>query len=194
MKSLLILLVMIGTAYGDKFPASGPCEDIESCEAACAKNKKGTCYFGGVLVLQTAAEDRWPHAQKLFERACVKGGDGEACFQAARAVENVEWEELKKAGPKSLAAYKRACGKNHARGCFSYASVLKAAGDDKSKKLAATTEAKGNKLLVQRCLKDNMVAACGWAYYAVEGKQPKLAERVRAHQCKLSPGSGDCSQ
>ncbi len=193
MKSLVLLLVMVGTAYADKFPAEGPCDDVEACEKACAKNKKGTCYFGGVLVLQTADEDRYTHAQKLFERACTKG-DGEACYQVARIVDRIEWDELKKSGPKALAAYKRACSKNHARACFSYASVLNAAGDAKSKKLAAATEDKAKKLLAQRCLKDDIIGACGWAYYAVEGKDPKLAEKLRAHECELNPGGAACSK
>ena len=184
MKSLLLLLAMLGTAYADTFPSSGPCDDVETCEKACAKNQKGTCYYAGVLVLQTVKEERWERAQKLFERACLKG-DADACYQAAVAVDNIEYKELKKSGPKALAAYKRACGKNHARACFSYASVLNAAGDDKSKALAATTEAKGNKLLAQRCLKNNVVKACTWAFYTFEDKDPKLADKLRAHGCKL---------
>jgi TPR repeat protein len=193
MKSLLLLLAMLGTAYADKWPAEGPCDDAESCEKACAKNQRGTCYWGGALVMQTAEEGREARAQKLFERACTKG-DAEGCYQVARIVERAEWEELKKSGPKTLAMYKRACGKNHARACFSYASALKEGGDAKSKKLAAAADEKGGKILAQRCLKENMFAACSWGYYAVEAKNEKLANQLRAHQCKLNPDAYDCKK
>ena len=89
MRSLLLLLAIAGVAHADRFPATGPCDDIAACEKACKANKKGTCYWGGVLVLQTAAEDREARAGALFGRACKKG-DGEACWQAARLFEASE--------------------------------------------------------------------------------------------------------
>jgi len=196
MKTLVLLLAMFGTAYAEKWPASGPCADIEACEKACAKNAKGTCYWAAVLVLQSAEEGRWARAQKLFEKPCGRG-DAEACFQAARAVENVEYEETKASGPKSLAAYKKGCDKNHARACESYGYLLDQSKDENVKKGAASIQKKAAELFSKRCFKQNMVNACGRAAYAYEegsgvAKSKPTADKLRAHACKLD--SAWCAQ
>src|SRR6187200_1716626 len=90
MKSLLLIVALSGVAYADKFPASGPCDDVDACETACKANKKGTCYWGGVLILQSAVdEESKPRALALFDKACVKN-DAEACWQSANIVWQIE--------------------------------------------------------------------------------------------------------
>ena len=186
MRSLFLLLAIAGVAHADRFPATGPCDDIAACEKACKANKRGTCYWGGVLVLQTAAEDREVRAGALFNRACKKG-DGEACWQAARLFEAAE-----DAGA-ALAAYKRSCAKKHARGCLAFARLGIAAGDETSKQLAEAAQKKGVKLLEQRCVKHKVANACSWVseLYAsgtfVAQDEAKAAE-YRERQCQLATG------
>ena len=64
-----------------------------------------------------------------------------------------------------LAAFQKACGKNHARACFTYASVIRIPeeGSAKQEKLALTARKKGLQLMEQRCTKNKIAAACEWA-------------------------------
>jgi hypothetical protein len=74
MKSLVLLVGLMSVAYADRFPTEGPCEDADACEKACKANKKGSCYWGGVLLMQKAVGDDWqPRALALFDKACGKG-------------------------------------------------------------------------------------------------------------------------
>lgn len=163
-KTLLIVLALASVAHADSFPATGPCTDAEACEAACAKNKKGTCYWGGVLLVQSAVDPTiQPRALKLFDRACAQG-DADACWQSAVIV----WSQDSSAngdGTKPRAAFQKACTKNHARACLTLGQIAGAATDAKSQKLAATSNAKGVKLLEQRCVKSK------W-YARATGSQP----------------------
>jgi hypothetical protein len=187
MKSLLIVVLLAGVAYADKFPASGPCDDLDACEQACAKNAKGTCYWGGVLALQRAVDDTaQARALAMFDKACSKG-DGDACFQSA----NLVWQKGDDA--KTRAAFQKACTKNHARACIRLGDIAAAAADAKSQKLATTSRAKGMTLLEQRCTKAKMVSACSWVaslYETAEyGKfNPKKAAAMRDKRCVIETG------
>src|SRR4030095_12512700 len=84
MRYLLVLVVLARVAHADGWPNSGPCEDVEKCEAACKKGKAGSCSWGGVLALQSAVDDEMKaRGLALFDKACAKG-DTEACWFAAR--------------------------------------------------------------------------------------------------------------
>jgi uncharacterized protein len=194
MRSVLILIALLGTAHADKFPASGPCEDAEACEKACAANKKGTCYWGGVLLLQSAVDETaQSRAQALFDRACTKG-DGEACWQAANLVWHQESRESGD-GSKARAAFQRACNKNHARACWRFSEINGAATDPKLKKLVATSRAKGLKLLEQKCTKTKWPKACGWVAAIYEsGDNGVKADATKAaafrdRRCLIDTGS-----
>jgi hypothetical protein len=192
MKSLLLILVLVGVAHADSFPPSGPCDDVDACEKACKANKKGTCYWGGVLVLQAAVDEtREPRALALFDRACTKG-DADACWQRA----NLIWQQDsrdKGDGSKPRAAFQKACNKNHARACIRLGEISAAATDAKSQKLAMVSKAKGIKLLEQKCTKGKIVRACSWAaelYDSAEyGKpDPKKAAALRDKRCMIETG------
>jgi TPR repeat protein len=201
MKTLLLLLALCGVAHADTFPASGPCEDALACEKACATNQKGTCYWGGVLVMQSALDEiGLERARKLFDRACTKG-DVDACYQTARLVDRIESKATDNKGhTKALAAYARSCAKRHARGCFDYAFYLNDAGDAKSQKLAVAAKKKGVQVLEQRCTKDKLPRACSWVAWLYESgdgvaKDSKKAERLKDRACQLDPSSNpdDCA-
>src|SRR5678815_1601458 len=146
MKSLIIVLALVSVAHADKFPTSGPCDDADACETACKANKKGTCYWGGVLLLQSAVDQTvLPRALALFDRACAKG-DAESCWQSANLVWQFDSRD-KGDGTKPRAAFQKACAKNHARACIRLGEIAAASTDAKLQKLAATSKAKGMKLL-----------------------------------------------
>ena len=192
MKSLLLLLALVAVARADALPHEGPCGDVDACEAACKKNKPGTCFYGGVLVLQTVKEDRDPRAQKLFDRACTKG-DGEACWQSARIVDRNDTAEGTTRA-KTRTAYQKACTRNHARACFAYAQTFERAEDPKSKKLAVDAQKKGLSLLEQRCVKSKLAPACDWASNLYAGtswqpQNPKKAEDLHQRSCKIRMGA-----
>ena len=184
MKSLVFLLAMIGVAHADRFPDTGPCEDADACEKACKANKKGTCYWGGVLLVQKAVDDEsQARAVVLFDKACKT--DAEACWQSARIVLHQE-SKARGDGSKARAAFQRACNKNHARACWQLGVI--AAADMKTQKLAATSKAKGVKLLEQRCTKQKMANACAWAadiYEAGDQGIPKDEKKAAALRSKM---------
>src|SRR5262245_10932540 len=104
MKSLLLFVVLMGVAHADKFPATGPCDDVDACEKVCKAGKKGTCYWGGVLIIQAVMKDGdEARALALFDKACAKG-EVDGCWQSANLVWQKESRELKTAGAKTLAA------------------------------------------------------------------------------------------
>jgi TPR repeat protein len=194
MKSLLLLVALVSVAHADKFPASGPCEDADACEKACKANQKGTCYWGGVLLMQKAVGDDWQgRALALFDKACTKG-DAEACWQSANLTWHHDSRTLKASGPNTFAAFQKACNKNHARACMRLADIAAAAeGDAKKQKLAATSKAKGVKLLEAKCMKAKMARACTWAagmYEAGDGvkQDAKKAAALRDKRCVIETG------
>lgn len=70
MKSLLLLLVIVGAAHAHRFAAKGPCRDIAACEKACKANKVANLYTSGTVV---ARED--VKADGFRERYCqIKTG------------------------------------------------------------------------------------------------------------------------
>lgn len=193
MKSLLVVALLCGVAYADKFPAEGPCEDVDACEAACAKNKRGTCYWGGVLALQSAVDEtQQARAHVLFDKACARG-DADACWQSA----NLVWHEESKtgaAGAKTRAAFQKACNKNHARACWRLGEIAAASTDAKSQKLALASKAKGAKLLEAKCMKAKMARACSWVaeiYQAGDGvkQDPKKVTALRDQRCIIETGT-----
>jgi TPR repeat protein len=194
MKSLLLLVGLAGVAYADKFPASGPCDDVDACEKACKASTKGACYWGGVLTLQGPFdEEQHKRGLAMFDKACAKN-DADACWQSANLVWQFESKELKTAGPKTYAAFQKACNKNHARACMRLGDIAAAAEDAKSKKLAVTVKVKGAKLLEQRCTKAKLVRACTWAaslYESGEGvkQDAKKATALRDKRCMIETGS-----
>jgi len=193
MKSVIALVVCAGVAYADKFPASGPCDDVDACEMACKANKQGTCYWGGVLLLQAmfdeAAEVR---ALALFDRACANN-DADACWQRARIVRTQEFR-AKGDGSKARAAFQKACTKNHARACMRLGDIAGAASDAKSKKLSATSYAKAIKLLDARCTA-KMAQACSWLAdiydngYAGAKHDAKKADAYDNKKCLIQTGN-----
>jgi len=203
MKSLIVLVALLGVAQADSFPTSGPCDDADACEKACAANRKGTCYFGGVLVLQLAAVDDTglPRARKLFDRGCIKG-DVEACWQGAKLLAYQEARD-KGDGSQARAAFQKVCQKNHARACLQLAGLAidvaaekKAAGtpDEKLEKQALAWAMKGAKLLEQKCTKGKMARACEWVadIYAFSSHGIKAdAKKARAfydRRCVIKTG------
>ena len=80
----------------------------------------------------------------LFDKACAKG-DGDACFQGAKLVWEIESRELKAAGPKTFAAFQKACNKNHARACMMLGDIARATPEAKYMKLATPAKVKGAK-------------------------------------------------
>jgi len=193
MKSLLLLMALAGVAYADAFPHEGPCDDVAACEKACAKGKANTCYYGGVLVMQTAEEGRQDHAKKLFDKACTKG-DAEGCYQSARIVAQTETGDP--ARPKTLAAFQKACTKSHARACFTYASMIQIPeeGGAKQEKLATDARKKGLSLMEQRCMKNKIASACDWASNLYGGvswikADPKKASALHERACQIRTGA-----
>ena len=198
MKSLLTLVVLVGvvgTAYADKFPASGPCDDVDACEKACKANKKGACYWGGVLIIQAGMQEGDDaRALALFDKACAKA-DVDGCWQSANLVWQKESRELKTAGAKTFAAFQKACTKGHARACMRLADIQAAnEGDAKMQKAAAASRAKGVKLLEARC-KAKMARACSWAAEMYESGLDGVkldhvkAQAFRDKRCVLDTGS-----
>lgn len=193
MKSLLVLVLMVGVTHADKFPNSGPCEDADACEQACAKNQKGTCYWGGVLLLQSAVDEtQQARALVLFDKACAKG-DADACWQSANLIWHQESKDASGAGVKTRAAFQKACNKNHARACMRLGDIAGAASDAKSLKLAAVSKARGVKLLEQKCTKAKMVRACSWAAEIYEGgdgvkQSAAKAKLLRDKRCQIETG------
>jgi hypothetical protein len=192
MKSLVLLVLLVGVAHADKFPATGPCDDVDACEKACKANKKGTCYWGGVLIVQTAKQDDEPRALAMFDKACGKG-EADACWQSANLVWYKESRD-KGDGSKARAAFQKACGKNHARACLRLADIAAAAeGDAKSQKLAATSRAKGVKLLERKCAA-KMARACSWVAELYESGMDGIkldhakAQAFRDKRCAIDTG------
>src|SRR5262245_26850203 len=96
---------LVGVAHDDKFPSSGPCEDVDACEKACKANAKGSCYWGGVLLIQKGLDvGDEVRALALFDKACSKG-EADACWQSANLVWHQDSRELHKSGPKTFAAF-----------------------------------------------------------------------------------------
>jgi hypothetical protein len=191
MKSLIMVLALVSVAHADSFPKEGPCEDADACEKACKANKKGTCYWGGVLLLQSPVDETvQPRALALFDRACTKG-DADACWQSANLVWQIDSRD-KGDGTKPRAAFQKACTKNHARACIRLGEIAAAASDAKSQKLAATSKAKGIKLLEQKCTKQKMVRACSWAaelYESADKPDAKKAAALRDKRCMIETGT-----
>ncbi len=188
MKSLFFVIALASVAYADRFPDSGPCEDAESCEAACKLNKKGTCYWGGVLVLQRAVDDSSkPRALVLFEKACTKG-NVDACFQVAQLVWDGEGDD-----PKAVAAFQRACNKSHARACWTLGLIL--ANDEKNLKRAGAAKAKGVRLMQDHCVRGRMSQACLWAARVYEAgdigvkKDLRKGDLLRDRACMIDTGA-----
>jgi TPR repeat protein len=108
---------------------------------------------------------------------------------------NIESKELKTSGPKTFAAFQKACGKNHARACMRLGDIAAAFPDDaKKQKLAATSKTKGVKLLEAKCTKAKMVRACSWAAEMYEGgegvkQDMNKAAALREKRCRIETGS-----
>jgi TPR repeat protein len=197
MKYLLLVLVMTGAAYADSFPTSGPCDDIEACEKACTAKQAGACYYGGALVSQRPFGDTGrAQAQSFFDRGCAQR-DREACLMSARLVESGEYLAIKKAGPQTLAAYKRVCAMKNARACFSYAQFLAEQSDAKSKKLAVRVNKQAMQLLEQRCTQ--MAGACfqaaaRYSYGMGVAEDETKSQDMMRRGCKLSPTDHRCGE
>ena len=144
-----------------------------------------------LLVQRAVDETTQPRALKLFDRACAKG-EADACWQSAVIVWSQDSRE-KGDGTKPRAAFQKACTKNHARACLTLGQIAGAATDAKSQKLAATSNAKGVKLLEQKCTKSKMVRACYWVASMYEGDDrvkadPKKAAAFRDKACVIETG------
>ena len=194
MKSLLLLVVLVSVAHADKFPATGPCDDVDACEKACKAGKKDSCYWGGALIIQKGVkEEDEAHAMTLFDKACAKG-HADACWQSANLVWYKESRE-KGDGTKARAAFQKACNKNHARACMRLADIVAAdEGNAKSQKLAATLRTKGLKLLEGKC-NAKMARACGWVGELYESGLDGItmnhdkAAAFRDKKCVIETGS-----
>ena len=194
MKSLLLVVALLGIAHADKFPPSGPCDDIDACEKACKANTKGSCYWGGVLVLQAPFDEaNRPRALAMFDKACAKG-DADGCWQSANIQWHIDSKELKTAGPKTHAAFQKACTKNHARACMRLADIVASdEGNAKSQKQAASLRAKGVKLLEGKC-NAKMARACSWVADMYESGldgvtlNPKKAQAFKDKRCVIETG------
>jgi uncharacterized protein len=192
MKILIFVLALVSVAHADSFPPSGPCNDVDACETACKANKKGTCYWGGVLALQAAVDDtKQARALVLFDKACAKG-EADACWQSANLIWYAD-SSAKGDGSKPRAAFQKACNKNHARACIRLGEIAAAATDAKSQKLATMSKMKGVKLLEQKCTKGKVVRACSWAAELYESGEygkadPKKATALRDKRCVIETG------
>ncbi len=135
---VVMLLAIASTAYADGLPyGNGPCDDVDACEQACAKDATA-CTWGGHLALRSGLDvpEHRARASKLYLRACAKG-DAQGCWRAGLLADPHDARRL----------FDIACSRKLVRACFSLAKLDggKLAAADYERAVAIETAACRNK-------------------------------------------------
>ena len=157
-RSLLILMVLASTANADGFGYRGPCDDVETCEVACA-NDAASCTWGGHYLLRSGltVPDNRARAGKFYEQGCAKG-DAEGCWRAG-LLADPGFGDGKNDRRKARAFYDKACSKKLVRACYSLAKLDGASGDEKARKQADADYERGLAVETAACQRKD-AAAC----------------------------------